>query len=67
MNGRRIMHEVPITAAPVVYYLRTPEASEWVMFEFEASSAEDNDRALAVAIDWVHEPPTGTSTDRIIR
>jgi hypothetical protein len=67
MNGRHIIRDAPITAAPVIYYIRTPEASEWVMFEFDASRAVESGRALAVAMDWVHDPPAGTPAERIIR
>jgi hypothetical protein len=67
MNGRRIIHDAPITAAPVVYYVRTPEESKWVMFEFDASHEPENGRALAVAADWVHDPPTGVPAERVVR
>ena len=67
MNGRHIIRGEAITAAPVVYYIQTPESSEWVMFELDVSEEIDNDRALAVAMDWFHAPPPGTPAERIIR
>jgi hypothetical protein len=67
INGRQVIRDTPITAAPAVYYIRTPEGSKWVMLELEASHAADGDRALAVAMDWVHEPPPDAPPARVIR
>jgi hypothetical protein len=67
VNGRHIIRDAPITAAPVIYYIQTPESREWVMVELDVSEAIDDDRALAIAMDWFHAPPAGTPAERTIR
>lgn len=67
MNGRRIIDDAPITAAPVVYYVRVPDDSKWVLFEFDASRETESGRALAVAVDWLHDVPASVPPERVIR
>jgi hypothetical protein len=67
MNGRIAIEKSAINAAPVVYYIQVPERREWVMFEFAVSNAADDDRAVAVAMDWVHAPPANAPRERVIQ
>jgi O-antigen ligase/polysaccharide polymerase Wzy-like membrane protein len=67
MNHRDVLDAYIPPNGPVVYYMRVPEDSTWMMLELDVSGAPDDDRTLAVALDWVDTPPAAAVPERIIR